>query len=114
MTGSVAALNGNAVTIALAGTLPAGTLAGTSVFVRIEYTPIANTSFVERPVNARENTQATLFWIEPGANSATRMPVRYGRVAADLIAVREGLNAGEDVIVSEPGSWLNHTRIRLE
>jgi hypothetical protein len=113
-TGKVVRVSGETVDIEFPESLPANTAVGTQVSAWIEYSKTENTLFVERPVTAREDSEGSLFRVDPGATSATRVRVRYGVASGDLIEIREGLKAGDDVIVSEPGSWAEQARVRLE
>ena len=51
---------------------------------------------------------------DPEGAIATRVPVRLGRLSVDKVEVRQGLGAGDRVVLSDTDAWDRHERIRLE
>jgi hypothetical protein len=114
ITSRVVALRGTTAHLELARSLPTGTVVGTPALIHIQYSEIENTLFVARPVDMQENAEATVFRIDVGERSATRVRVRYGRAAAHLIQILDGVAAGDHIIASDTRAWSGHPRIRLE
>jgi hypothetical protein len=103
-----------AVEIAIAGELPAGAAVGTPAEVEIEYGRIEGAVFVGRSAGSRDNADGTLFRVDSDKRHATRVRVRYGLSGADVIEIREGLQPGDSVIISDIAAFSAHPRIRLE
>jgi multidrug efflux pump subunit AcrA (membrane-fusion protein) len=51
--------------------------------------------------------------LEPGGETAVRVPVRLGRASIQEIEVVEGLREGDRVILSDMSDWSAFERIRL-
>ena len=112
--GRVVDLRGTTAHVELARSLPSGTVVGTPALVHVQYSEIENTLFVARPAGMQGNAETTVFRIDPGERSASRVRVRCGRAAAHLIQILEGVAAGDHIIVSDTHAWAGHPRIRLE
>jgi HlyD family secretion protein len=48
-----------------------------------------------------------------GGNGAIRVPVRLGRSSVTTIEILEGLQIGDQVILSDMSQWDTYDRIRL-
>lgn len=51
--------------------------------------------------------------MQAGENVAHRVSVRLGRGSVSVIEVVAGLEAGDQVILSDMASWDDHDRVRL-
>lgn len=102
------------VDIKLTGELPKGARPDLSVDGTIDLERLDNVLFVGRPAMGQENSTISLFKLEPGANSAIRVPVKVGRASVNSIEVLEGLKEGDVVILSDMSRFDNTDRIRLE
>lgn len=102
-----------AVDVAFDAPLPAGARPDLSVDGRIEIEKIANALYVERPANAPASSRTFIFKLESGGHGATRVPVRFGRASSTEIEIAEGLNAGDQVILSDMSQWDHVQRVRL-
>lgn len=71
-------------------------------------------TYVGRPVFGADNSQVTIFKIEPDGTHATRVKVRFGRSSVNTIEVVEGLQPGDHVIVSDMSAYDGQPRIRLQ
>jgi HlyD family secretion protein len=100
-----------AVDLAIDAPLPAGARPDLSVDGTIELERIPDTLSIGRPVNAQEGRTATLFRVR--GNVAERVTVQLGRASATAIEVRSGLNAGDQVVISDTSQFENDERIRL-
>lgn len=109
-----AARNGTvAVDVQLTGPLPTGVRPETSVDGVIELERLPSVLFVERPVQAQAGATVGLFMVTEGEDVARRVPVRLGRGSVSVIEVVAGLQAGDQVILSDMASWADHDRVRL-
>ena len=55
----------------------------------------------------------TLFRLDNERTEAVKIPVRLGRSSVNTIAVIEGLEQGDRVILSDVSRWAGFDRIRL-
>jgi HlyD family secretion protein len=101
------------VDVALDGELPKGARPDLSVDGTIELERLEDVLYVQRPAFGQENSQITLFKIEPDGKTAVRTKVKLGRSSVTHIEILEGLQAGDQVILSDTSAWDNFDRIRL-
>lgn len=94
--------------------LPMGVQVGDSADAFIEYGRIENTLFMERGGFDQANVDAVVFRVDPDGKHVTRVNVRFGAIASELIEIKSGLREGDKVIVTDMSRWLNSERIRLE
>jgi len=52
--------------------------------------------------------------VDPDGKHATRVNVRFGAIASEMIEIKSGLREGDKVIVTDMSRWVNYERIRLE
>ena len=100
------------VDVQLHGELPRGARPDLSVDGTIEIERLSNVLYVGRPANGRADTTLSLFKVEPNAE-AVRTRVRIGRVSVNLIEILEGLQEGDEVILSDMSMWDAYERLRL-
>jgi HlyD family secretion protein len=109
-----AVLNGTVtVDIRLEGTLPQGARPDLSVDGTIELERLTDVLNVQKPMGAQPNSLISLFRIDTSGKEANRVKVRIGRVSVNHVEIIEGLNAGDQVILSDMSAWDAHDRIRL-
>ncbi len=101
------------VDVALEGDLPKGARPDLSVDGMIELERLKDVLSVSRPVQAQQDGLVTLFKIEPDGKGAARVKVRFGRTSVDRIEVLEGLNVGDEVVLSDMSAWDGYDRIRF-
>lgn len=94
--------------------LPAGVQVGDSADAFIEYGRIENALFMERGGFEQPNTDAVAFRLDPDGKHATRVNLRFGAIASEMIEIKSGLREGDKVIVTDMSRWTNSERIRLE
>lgn len=102
------------VDVRLVGELPRGARPDLSVDGVIELERLADVLHVGRPIHAREEGRIDLFRLEGDGVHASRVPVQVGRTSVNLIEVRAGLEAGDEVILSDTSAWESYDRIRIE
>jgi HlyD family secretion protein len=102
-----------AVDLAVDGPLPAGARPDLSVDGTIELERIADALSIGRPVNAQEGRSATLFRLASNGTTAERVNVQFGRASATSIEIRSGLQAGDQVLISDTSTYEKYPRIKL-
>ena len=110
-----AVVNGTrTVDVSLDGPLPAGAVPQLSVDGTIDLERMAEVLHVDRPSPSSENSILSLFRVDAGAKTATRVQVKVGRASVDQIQVIEGLKEGDVVILSDMSRYDGVDRIRLD
>jgi HlyD family secretion protein len=100
------------VDVALEGTLPKGARPDLSVDGTIELERLADVLQVGRPAFGQEQSTVGLFRLQ-GSGEANRVQVKLGRSSVNLVEIVEGLNEGDQVILSDTSAWDAFDRIRL-
>lgn len=101
------------VDVALEGELPKGARPDLSVDGTVELENLSNVLFVGRPVHGQSNSVIGIFKLEAGTKEAVRIQVKLGRSSVNTIEILEGLQEGEQVILSDTSAWDAFNRIRL-
>jgi HlyD family secretion protein len=110
-----AVVNGTvAVDVSFDRALPAGARPDLSVDGTIEIERLANVLYVGRPVQGQPNSKIGLFRVVGGETEAARVSVELGRTSVNSVEVLRGLQAGDQVILSDMSAWDSYDRIRLE
>ena len=108
-----AAVNGTVdVDVRLEGTAP-GMRPDLSVDGTIVIEKLSDVVFVGRPVIGQPNAKISLFKLDPDNKEAQRVYVTLGRSAVNTIEVKDGLNVGDQVILSDMSAQDAYNRIRL-
>jgi HlyD family secretion protein len=102
------------VDVALDGDLPAGAVPDLSVNGTIDLERMANVLFVSRPAFGEEKSTVAIFKLERDGNTASRVRVNVGRTSVNTIEILGGLQAGDQVILSDMSRWDQYERIRLD
>ena len=102
------------VDIALDGPLPKGAVPELSVDGTIQLERLENVMYVGRPVQAQPETTVGIFKILNGGREAVRVPVKLGRGSVSAIEVVEGLQVGDQVILSDMSAYDAYARVRLK
>jgi HlyD family secretion protein len=98
----------------LEGTLPAGAVPDLSVDGTVEIDRMNEVLYVGRPTFGQEFSQVSLFKLTADGKNAVRVPVKLGRSSVNVIQVLEGLNVGDQVILSDMSAQDQVNRIRLD
>lgn len=98
----------------LEGALPKGARPDLSVEGIIELDRANDGVFVGRPVQAQAYGTLALYKLSPDGGEATRVKVRLGRGSVSSIEVLEGLNPGDQVILSDTSGWDSSDRVRVK
>ncbi|HEX5706160.1 MAG TPA: HlyD family efflux transporter periplasmic adaptor subunit, partial [Pyrinomonadaceae bacterium] len=102
------------VDVALEGDLPQGARPDLSVDGTIELERLENILYVGRPTFGQANATVGMFRLEPGGQTATRATVRLGRSSVNTIEIIDGLQEGDQVILSDTSQWDAFNRIELK
>ncbi len=100
------------VDVALDGPLPKGARPDLSVDGTIELERLDNVLYVGRPAFAQDGATVGVFKLT-SSGEAIRTPVHFGRSSVNTIEILSGLNAGDQVILSDTSAYDSHDRIRL-
>ncbi len=101
------------VDVALDGELPRGARPEMTVDGTIELERLENVIYVGRPVFGQEHSVVSLFKLEPEGDHAVRTRVTLGRASVNTIEVLEGLQPGDQVVLSDMSQWDAFDRVRL-
>jgi HlyD family secretion protein len=101
------------VDITLDDELPPGARPDLSVDGTITLEKLDNVVFVGRPAFGQENSTVMLFKLIGKTGEAQRVQVKLGRSSVNQIEILEGLQPGDEVILSDMSANDAHDRIRL-
>jgi len=101
------------VDVAIDGELPKGARPDLSVDGTIELERLNDVIYVGRPAFGQENNTVGVFKLVAGSNEAVRTPVKLGKSSVNTIEIVNGLQPGDQVILSDTSAWDSHERIRL-
>jgi HlyD family secretion protein len=101
------------VDVALDGLPPKGARPDLSVDGTIELERLENILYVGRPVQGQPDSLVGLFRVQAGGRMAVRVPVKLGRTSVSTIEILHGLQAGDQIILSDMSQWDAHERVRL-
>lgn len=101
------------VDVKLIGILPKGARPELSVDGTIELERLDDVIFVGRPVIGQSDSTVGIFRLDSTGKEASRIPVKLGRSSVNYIEVIEGLQQGEQVILSDMSMWDAYDRVRF-
>jgi HlyD family secretion protein len=101
------------VDVAIDGELPKGARPDLSVDGTIELERLNDVIYVGRPAFGQENNTVGIFKLVNGTAEAVRTPVKLGKSSVNTIEIMNGLQPGDQVILSDTSAWDAHERIRL-
>lgn len=108
-----ASLNGTVgVDVTLEGSLPPGARPDLSVDGTVRLEKLDDVIFVGRPAFGQEESTIQLFKLMPNGE-ALRTKVVLGRSSVNQIEIREGLQPGDQVILSDMSSYDQFDRVKL-
>lgn len=94
--------------------LPRGARPDLSIDGVIQIDRIPDIMFVGRPLIGQPESTVGLFKIEPGGEYATRVNVKFGRASVNTIEVVQGLEVGDQVIISDMSQYDSDDRVRIK
>lgn len=95
-------------------TLPRGVRPDLSVEGTIELEKLDNVIYVGRPAFGQDESTISLFKLTGDGNEAERAKIMLGRGSVNAIEIRQGLNPGDRVILSDTSAYDTQERIRLQ
>ncbi len=101
------------VDVALDAPLPPGARPDLSVDGTVELERLADVLYVQRPAFGQAGETVSLFKLEADGKSAVRIRVKLGRSAVNTVEILEGLQAGDQLILSDMSQWDSVDRIVL-
>ncbi|MEO1087869.1 MAG: HlyD family efflux transporter periplasmic adaptor subunit, partial [Acidobacteriota bacterium] len=101
------------VEVKLVGDLPRGARPDLSIDGMIELERLEDVLYTGRPVFGQPNSTIGLFKVSPDGATAELVRVRIGRTSVNTVEIVEGLNEGDEVILTDSSQWDDATRIRL-
>jgi HlyD family secretion protein len=101
------------VDVTLDGALPKGSRPDLTVDGTIELERLTDVLFVGRPALGQEQSTVGVFKLEPDG-TASRTQAKIGRMSVDKVELISGLNAGDQVVLSDMSAWDAYDRVRLQ
>jgi HlyD family secretion protein len=101
------------VDVELTGELPKGARPDLSVDGIVELERLENVLYVGRPAQGQGESEVGLFRMVKGSDEARRTRVSLGRASVSTIEVLDGLEEGDEVILSDTTAWDSFDRIRV-
>ena len=101
------------VDVGLDGDLPQGARPDLSIDGTIELERLADVIYMGRPAFGQAQSTVGIFKLEDGGQTAVRVQVKLGRSSVSTVEVLEGLQPGDQVILSDTSQWDAYNRIRL-
>ena len=98
----------------LEGALPQGARPDLSVDGTIEIERLDDVLYVGRPAFGQPDSLVGLFRLEADGSEAVRTQVRLGRSSVNTIEIVEGLQVGDEVVLSDMSNWDAYDRVRLD
>jgi HlyD family secretion protein len=100
------------VDVTLDDPLPAGARPAQSVDGTIELQRLVNVLYVESPTFGQENNTIQLFKVLPNRD-AVRTPVKLGKRSVQFVEVVDGLQVGDQVILSDMSQYDGFEKVRI-
>jgi HlyD family secretion protein len=101
------------VDVVMDGPLPKAARPDLSVDGTVQLERLADVIKVGRPAFGQEQSSVGLFKLQANGE-ATRVQVKLGRTSVNEVEIVSGLNAGDQVILSDMSAWEAFERIRLQ
>lgn len=102
------------VDVAFDGKLPEGSARpNLSVDGTVEIERLDNVLYVGRPSVGQPNSKVELFKLTDGGKNAVRVPVELGRMSVSTVEIVKGLQAGDQVVLSDTSAQDGVIRIHL-
>jgi len=102
------------VDVALDGALPKGARPDLTVEGIIQLERLENVLYVGCPVQGRADSEVRLFKVVDHGKGAVRVPVKLGRCSVSTIEILDGLQMGDQIILSDMSQWDAHDQLRLD
>jgi multidrug resistance efflux pump len=105
--------NGNVqVDIKILQTLPKNARPDLSITGKINVSELENTLYVQRPAFVRANVSSSLYRLDD-EGYARKVTVQLGQGSVNQIQVLSGLQAGDEIVLSDTSNWQTHNTVLL-
>jgi len=101
------------VDVEITGELPRGARPDLSVDGTIEIERLEDVLFVGRPAYGQPESTIQLFKLTADGQMAHRVPVQLGKSSVNTIEIIQGLEVGDEVILSDISRWDDENRLRI-
>jgi len=109
-----AVVNGSVqVDVSFTDSLPSDARPDLTVDGEIKISHIANTLFIDRPLFSQSQSTSSLYKVSSDGKFAEQVTVMLGKGSVNQIEILNGLEVGEQIIVSDPTHWQTHKKIRI-
>jgi HlyD family secretion protein len=110
-----AAFNGTVtVDVKLEEKLPKGARPDLNVDGVIELERLDSVLYVGRPVQSQPERMMSVFKVVDGGKVACRVRAKLGRSSVSVIEVVDGLQPGDQIILSDMAAWDEYERVRID
>ena len=102
------------VEVAIDGDLPPGTSSDLAIDGTIEIERLPNVMFIPRPGFGQADGAVGIFKVNPNQGEANRITIQLGAASVNTIVVKNGLNVGDSVIISDMSAYDQTNRVRIK
>ena len=102
------------VEVALDDALPAGTRSDLAVDGTITIEKLNNVKYIGRPGFGQAESSVGIFQVDKNKGEAHRVTVQLGAASVNQIVVKNGLQVGDSVIISDMSQFDNTQRVRIK
>ncbi len=99
--------------VELVDALPSGARPDMSVVGTILIERLDDVLHVSRPTYGQANSTLRMFRLEQDSQTAVRVPVELGRLSVNRVQIIDGLEEGDQVVLSDMSQWSDHDKIEL-
>ncbi|NQZ87670.1 MAG: efflux RND transporter periplasmic adaptor subunit [Colwellia sp.] len=105
--------NGNVqVDVRILEALPKNARPDLSITGKINVSELENTLYVQRPAFVRANATSSLYRVDE-AGYARKVTVQLGKGSVSQIQILSGLQAGDEIVLSDTTTWQTHNTVLL-
>ncbi|WP_197489969.1 efflux RND transporter periplasmic adaptor subunit [Rheinheimera sp. SA_1] len=101
------------VDIAMTEPLPAGVRPDLSVDAEIAVETLQNVLFVKKPAATAPGSSGFVFKLNKNGHRAARTQVQFGKASSSAIQVLEGLQPGDQIILTDMAQWFDNIELKL-
>jgi multidrug resistance efflux pump len=102
------------VEVAIDGDLPPGTSSDLAIDGTVEIERLPNVMFIPRPGFGQADGNVGIFKVDPNQGEANRVTIQLGAASVNTIVVKNGLNVGDSVIISDMSAYDQTNRVRIK
>jgi hypothetical protein len=106
--------SGGTITVAITLQTSMPEFAGSQVDGALRVTTLHDVIYVGRPIFGAPNSSYMLFRLDPDGKHATQVKVQFGAMSVNSVQIVEGLQPGDQIVLSDMTKYDGTSRIRLE